>query len=194
MPVSISFSFFPYGNRSHCLLFQAFLIAIACFFATSANAAHILGLFPLAARSHYGCNSAILKSLHAAGHRVTMVSPFPLETPLENFTNIDSGSATTAKFLGPITLESFVSLRLTETVELGIAMESQLCEDVMQLREIQVSFENAVRACSTPACHHLLKMKTAAFIFTGSPECDRKALRRRAIRASHIVRLLSSNS
>jgi len=68
-----------------CNVFQIYLINLACLLSIG-NAARILGIFPVAAKSHTSCNHAIMRSLHAAGHHVTMISPFPSEVKIQNFT------------------------------------------------------------------------------------------------------------
>lgn len=40
------------------------------------------------AKSHYITGSALMKGLAAAGHEVTVISPFPQTKPLKNFRDI----------------------------------------------------------------------------------------------------------
>lgn len=59
-----------------------FKVYVLLFFLISAtilyesNGARILGVFPMASKSHYILGTAYLKGLAEAGHDVTMVSPF----------------------------------------------------------------------------------------------------------------------
>lgn len=48
----------------------------------------VLTIAPFSAKSHFAIANAISKTLHKAGHNVTMLSPFPLKKPLQNHTDI----------------------------------------------------------------------------------------------------------
>lgn len=48
----------------------------------------ILGIFPTPSPSHYFTGSALMKGLAAAGHEVTVISPFPQARPLKNYRDI----------------------------------------------------------------------------------------------------------
>lgn len=48
-------------------------------------AANILGIFPTTSKSHYITSGALMKSLAAAGHNVTMISQFSEKKPIPNF-------------------------------------------------------------------------------------------------------------
>jgi glucuronosyltransferase len=50
--------------------------------------AKILGLFPIAAPSHAAVSFAIVKELAQRGHQVTVLSPYPQEKPIPNYTDI----------------------------------------------------------------------------------------------------------
>jgi hypothetical protein len=54
--------------------------------------ARILGLFPLPSKSHFAVPSAVIKELANRGHQVTVYSPFPEQSPIPNYTNIDTGA------------------------------------------------------------------------------------------------------
>lgn len=66
-----------------CLLFAVFLCN-----AGYSDGYKILGVFPTMAKSHYITGSALMKGLAAAGHEVTVISPFPQAKPLKNFRDI----------------------------------------------------------------------------------------------------------
>lgn len=102
------------------------------------NAFRILGIFPITAKSHYSCNHAIMKSLHAAGHHITMISPFPSEKNIENFTYINSRFDSFI-YIGQSTIKSFHDMKMIGILDLGCTLDSQYCYDVMKLKEIQVS-------------------------------------------------------
>lgn len=48
----------------------------------------VLTIAPFSAKSHFAIANAISKTLHKAGHNITMLSPFPLKKPLQNYTDI----------------------------------------------------------------------------------------------------------
>lgn len=52
------------------------------------QSAKILGIFHFPSKSHHILGSALLKELAKRGHEVTMVSPYPLKTPLKNYRDI----------------------------------------------------------------------------------------------------------
>lgn len=56
--------------------------------AYSVEAANILGVFPMPSPSHSVLGNALFKALAKKGHQVTMVSPYPLKEPVENYTDI----------------------------------------------------------------------------------------------------------
>jgi glucuronosyltransferase len=53
-----------------------------------ANAARILGLFPMPGRSHIAVNVALVKELAYRGHDVTVVSPYPENNTIPNYKDI----------------------------------------------------------------------------------------------------------
>lgn len=62
------------------------LLALAI---SSGSGIKILGIFPTSGNSHFFVGQGIMKSLHSAGHEITMLSPFPQKKPMENWTDID---------------------------------------------------------------------------------------------------------
>ncbi len=48
----------------------------------------VLTIAPFSAKSHFAIANAISKTLHKAGHNITMLSPFPLKKPLQNYTDV----------------------------------------------------------------------------------------------------------
>lgn len=50
----------------------------------------ILGIFPTMGRSHYITGGALMKGLAAAGHDITVISPFPQDKPVKNFRDIST--------------------------------------------------------------------------------------------------------
>ncbi|XP_057336618.1 UDP-glucosyltransferase 2-like [Microplitis mediator] len=63
-------------------------IVATVFYAEPADALRILGIFPLAGRSHFIPAAQLLKGLAAKGHKVDVVSHFPQSKPLPNYTDI----------------------------------------------------------------------------------------------------------
>lgn len=61
---------------------------VFAFLLGSGNGYKILGIFPTSAPSHYITGSALMKGLAAAGHEVTVISPFPQARPLKNYRDI----------------------------------------------------------------------------------------------------------
>lgn len=48
----------------------------------------ILGLFPTTSASHYYVGNALMKGLAAAGHDVTIFSPFNESKPIKNYRGV----------------------------------------------------------------------------------------------------------
>lgn len=48
----------------------------------------VLGILPFGSNSHFAIGQAIVKSLHTAGHKVTVISPYPQKKPLERWSDI----------------------------------------------------------------------------------------------------------
>lgn len=55
-----------------------------------ALALKVLGVFPVISSSHFAIGSSIIKSLHNAGHEVTVISPYPLKKPIKNYRDINT--------------------------------------------------------------------------------------------------------
>lgn len=65
-------------------LFSLLLIGLL----SSVAAYNYLVVLPTVARSHYNVGSALAKGLAAAGHQVTLVSPFALKKPIQNINDV----------------------------------------------------------------------------------------------------------
>jgi glucuronosyltransferase len=48
----------------------------------------VLGILPFGSTSHFAIGHGIIKSLHKAGHEVTVISPYPQKKPLDNYRDI----------------------------------------------------------------------------------------------------------
>lgn len=64
-----------------CCFFFSLLVPSFC--------ANILGLFPAKFKSHFIIYDSIMTELARRGHEVTVVSPFPKSSPVDNFYDID---------------------------------------------------------------------------------------------------------
>ncbi|KAJ8954700.1 hypothetical protein NQ318_011393 [Aromia moschata] len=73
---------------------------VLCAFWYIVEPARILGIFPTPAKSHFTLGFRLMKELADRGHEVTMVSPFPQEMPISNYSDIPVESMSEA-------LESF---------------------------------------------------------------------------------------
>jgi hypothetical protein len=60
---------------------------ISCLSTT--DGANILGIFPMPIKSHMTVHSALVKELARTGHQVTVFSPFPEKSPIQNFTDVE---------------------------------------------------------------------------------------------------------
>jgi hypothetical protein len=67
----------------------SFLFASFVFFASEIAGFKVLGVLPFGSHSHFAIGNGILKSLAKAGHEVTVISPFPLKKPMENYHDVD---------------------------------------------------------------------------------------------------------
>ncbi|XP_065218985.1 UDP-glycosyltransferase UGT5-like [Planococcus citri] len=56
---------------------------------TDSQCANILGVFPLNLKSHYIIYQSVMKELARRGHNLTVINPFPMNTPQENFTDVE---------------------------------------------------------------------------------------------------------
>uniref|UniRef100_A0A1B6KZJ7 UDP-glucuronosyltransferase n=2 Tax=Graphocephala atropunctata TaxID=36148 RepID=A0A1B6KZJ7_9HEMI len=56
--------------------------------ASVADSARILSVFPISGKSHHGLFQATLKSLAARGHHIVNYSPYKLDKPMANYTDI----------------------------------------------------------------------------------------------------------
>jgi glucuronosyltransferase len=62
------------------LIFISFISSICGF--------KVLGVFPYFSKSHFAIGSAIVESLHEAGHDITVISPFPKKNKVPRYHDI----------------------------------------------------------------------------------------------------------
>ncbi|CAG9858747.1 unnamed protein product [Phyllotreta striolata] len=63
-----------------------FIVLTVALYIEEIDNSKILGIFPLAAKSHYTLGNSLMRGLAEAGHDVTMMSPHNDENPVENGT------------------------------------------------------------------------------------------------------------
>lgn len=71
------------------------------FLLLSASLGHVWGysyllISPTAAKSHFYVGQALAKGLVAAGHEVTVISPFPQKKPIKNYVDVATPNIITA--------------------------------------------------------------------------------------------------
>lgn len=66
-----------------------FLLALIAQF-TFIEGFKVLGILPFMSNSHFAIGESIVKTLHKAGHEVTVISPYPQKNVLKNFTDIST--------------------------------------------------------------------------------------------------------
>ncbi|KAJ9582650.1 hypothetical protein L9F63_023005 [Diploptera punctata] len=80
------------------------------------ESAKILGLFHLNSRSHFVMFEALLRGLASRGHEVYVVSHFPQEQPLPNYTDI-SLKGTLPELVNNFTMEFALNFRYTNMID-----------------------------------------------------------------------------
>ena len=88
-----SYNQFDFNSRrvKSCLLgkMKFFIFLIFTYFASEANGAKILGVFPFPSKSHSILGQALFVELSNRGHEVTYLSPYPFKSPPnENYRDI----------------------------------------------------------------------------------------------------------
>ena len=76
------------------LKFSFFLLSIFAWNFGAINGYKILGLFPLNIKSHFLMFESVMKGLAKRGHQVVVVSHFPLEESLNNYTDLSLKGST----------------------------------------------------------------------------------------------------
>ncbi|KAG8315501.1 UDP-glucuronosyltransferase 1-1 [Homalodisca vitripennis] len=56
--------------------------------ASAVESARILSVFPISGKSHHGLFQAVLKALAARGHHIVNYSPYKLDKPMANYTDV----------------------------------------------------------------------------------------------------------
>lgn len=64
------------------------LLLLSAYSTPPADAARILGVFPIGAYSHYALGNRLMKALAEKGHDVSIVSPFREKNPPKNYREV----------------------------------------------------------------------------------------------------------
>ena len=73
-------------------LIKIFILFFVLFI--EANGLKILGVLPVASKSHWVIGHEVIKSLVDAGHEATVLTPFPLKDKIRNYEEIDISEMT----------------------------------------------------------------------------------------------------
>ncbi|RZC34097.1 UDP-glucuronosyltransferase 1-7C-like [Asbolus verrucosus] len=79
----------------------------------------ILGLFPHPGKSHVDVFLSLTKALAKKGHEITVVSHFPLKTPLPNYTDVRLGDAS-SPLVDILTLDNFQGKRFEKWFTISV--------------------------------------------------------------------------
>ncbi|XP_011187530.1 UDP-glycosyltransferase UGT5-like [Zeugodacus cucurbitae] len=114
-------------------LFSVILMVIVVLCAANVKAYRFLGVLHTGLKSHYIVGSALMKELARRGHQVTVISPFPLKKPMENYVDIETPTIKAhMESMAPILLQT-VELSVIENVlnfhELGLNITRTFLEE-----------------------------------------------------------------
>ncbi|EDV93634.1 GH18169 [Drosophila grimshawi] len=107
-------------------------------------------VLPCAARSHYNVGSALAKGLAAAGHQVTLVSPFALKKPIKNINDLPVPSILKAMSgdIGNLlkTSEASIIQQILGLYDMGIRRTGVLLSDssVIELMQSNQTFDAVI--------------------------------------------------
>ncbi|XP_063221123.1 UDP-glycosyltransferase UGT5-like isoform X1 [Bacillus rossius redtenbacheri] len=101
-----------------------------------AHTARILGVYPMPSRSHHAVINSLLKELAARGHEVTVISSFPPEKPLANYTHVDV-DVDVKKLLGKINTFDFGKMNSFSNVLQIVAFGEVLSKYTFENEKVQ---------------------------------------------------------
>lgn len=81
-----------------------------------------------------------MKSLHAAGHNITFISPFPSKNQIENYTMVDSKFNNSFIYMSNTFVNEYAGISLSDLLLFSIQMDEELCYNLMKLEVIQVTW------------------------------------------------------
>lgn len=114
------------------IIFQLVIIKFALLMVVT-DAARILSIFPLKAKSHFMFNEAIMRSLSNAGHEVTIFAPYPLTKSMPNITLINTDETKLNPIKTALRQSAFQFM-----LDVFPILRSD-CEKVIMMKEFQVS-------------------------------------------------------
>lgn len=76
-----------HSGKMRCIAACA-LVSVLLLQTNAVESYKILGLFATNFKSHFIVGSSLMKGLAAAGHEVTVISPFPQSKPIPNYRDI----------------------------------------------------------------------------------------------------------
>ena len=65
------------------------LILLVLSFSSLSFGLKVLGILPIASKSHFAIGNAIVESLYDANHEVTIITPYPTNKLKKNYREID---------------------------------------------------------------------------------------------------------
>ncbi|XP_047114716.1 UDP-glycosyltransferase UGT5-like isoform X1 [Schistocerca piceifrons] len=104
--------------------------------AGTSEAARILGLFNYPGKSHFIMFEAVMKTLAARGHQVTVYSHFPQPAPLPNYKDV-SLVGSLPILTDAIPLEAYVNSDIYSSLDLFMKLSSDECDKVLQFPAMQ---------------------------------------------------------
>lgn len=108
-----------------------------------ATGARILGVFMMDAFSHFNINNAMMETLAAAGHEVTIISPLKPKNPLANITYIQARKKM-PKHVSSWSQSDLKSMSLWQIHKLCQVIMEEGCELFMSLPATKVSVSTLV--------------------------------------------------
>ncbi|KAG8228490.1 UDP-glycosyltransferase [Ladona fulva] len=107
--------------------------ALACL-PENVQAANILGLFPISARSHNIAFSSLTTELAARGHHLTVITPYPISSPPPNYEHIDTSRIVLPYF------QAFSNIKVITIHEIMWKIHNiteKCCTEVLEMPEMQ---------------------------------------------------------
>ncbi|XP_030571710.1 UDP-glucuronosyltransferase 1-8 [Drosophila novamexicana] len=124
-------------------------LALLCLLSSVAAYNYLLVL-PTSARSHYNVGSSLAKGLAAAGHQVTLVSPFALKKPIKNINDMPLPNVLKAMGGDIDSLlkksEQPIIQQIVGFYDMGLRITEALLKDplVVQLRQSNQTFDAVI--------------------------------------------------
>ncbi|XP_015113243.1 UDP-glucuronosyltransferase 2B20 [Diachasma alloeum] len=117
-------------------------ILFVIFAVSECSSYRILGIFPFNAKSHMMMFEELMKGLARKGHRVDVISPFPLKKPVKNYNDIEIPSAL-PKLVNNMTYEGMKEIMKNDIVKF-IALEAgnRVCAEGLEHPELQRLIKN----------------------------------------------------